>query len=431
MKKTFNIILVLLISVIASYESILGLLQILGVRASGHVQFAMTGSFENPGPFGGWISIFLSILVSYLIISRGEKYRCVRFCQIVAAVSAVLCMLVLPASMSRAAWLGFGIVCLILAYTEYGLHKWVTENRKLAAIVAISVVTLLVGIFCIKWDSAIGRLHIWHMELRAICDNPLTGSGPNAILGVYGRTQAEYFAEKERCEMIVRVAGCPEYAFNEYLRIGVEYGVVAMIATILILIILLIVLIRKKSPLGYGLISLSVFAFFSYPLSVFHIESEAESVWKSTRYLSSYELYDEVVQEYDNLYNTLSDNYRFLYDYGYALHKLGQYQKSNEVLEKGSRISSDPMFYNIMGKNYEGMMQYDKAEKCYIHAHYMVPSRLYPLILLMEMHVKTDNKAKALYYGNLVLKMPVNSKLSTMQKLHERARSCVDTLNVF
>lgn len=430
MKRIPRIIFLILISVFAAYESIIGLLQALGFRASRHAQFAMTGTFENPGPYGGLISIFLSILVAYLVMSRGEKVWYVRPCQMVATISAILCMLVLPASMSRAAWLGFGIACLILAYKEYGLRKWLRSNLKSASIVTIAIVVLLVGIFFIKLDSAIGRLHIWHMELRAICENPLTGSGPNTILGTYGRTQAEYFAEKERCETIVRVAGCPEYAFNEYLRIGVEYGLFAMIAAILILIILLVVLIRKKSPLGYGLISLSVFAFFSYPLSAFHIESEAESVWKSTRYLSSYELYDEVVQEYDKLYNTLSDNYRFLYDYGYALHKLGQYTESNEVLEKGSLMSSDPMFYNIMGKNYEGLKQYENAERCYIHAHYMVPSRIYPLILLMEMHVKIGNKAKALYYGNLVLKMPVNSKLSTMQKLHERARLCVDTLNV-
>lgn len=430
MKRIPRIIFLILISVFAAYESIIGLLQALGFRASRHAQFAMTGTFENPGPYGGVISVFLSILVSYLIISRGDKVWYIRFCQIIATISAILCMLVLPASMSRAAWLGFGIACLILAYKELGLCKWVTENRNSASIAAMVLVILLVGSFLIKRDSAIGRLHIWHMELRAICDNPLTGSGPNTILGTYGKTQGEYFAEKERCETIVRVAGCPEYAFNEYLRIGVEYGVMAMIVVILALIVLLVVLIRKKTPLGYGLVSLSVFAFFSYPLSMFHIESEAEKIWKSVRYLSSYEIYDEVVKEYDGLYSTLSDNYRFLYDYGYALHKLAQYDESNKVLEQGSRMSSDPMFYNIMGKNYEGLNQYEAAEKCYIHAHYMVPSRLYPLILLMEMHVKTGNKAKALYYGNLVLKMPVNSKLSTMQKLHERARLCVDTLNV-
>ncbi len=43
------------------------------------------------------------------------------------------------------------------------------------------------------------------------------------------------------------------------------------------------------------------------------------------------------------------------------------------------------MFYNIIGKNFEALGDYEQAERNYIYSHNRVPSRLYPYILLMEM----------------------------------------------
>lgn len=430
MMALMRVIFILTVSAFAAYESVLGLLQVFGLRTSGHTWFVMTGSFDNPGPYGGVIAVLLSVLISFLVISRDDRTLLCRTGRAVSMVAAVLCVIVLPASMSRAAWLGICLVCLMLGFKECGLHRWVAANWKMSVLAAVILLVLLAGVFFIKMDSAIGRLHIWHMELKAICEDPWRGSGKGTVLGTYGRVQAEYFAEKERCETIVRVAGCPEYAFNEYLRIGVEYGLPAMLAVIICLTLLIGFLIRKREPVGYGLLALAVFAFFSYPTSVFHVDTDAEKKWKSLRYLTTYGLYDEAVREYGSLYADMSNDYLFLYDYGYALHKQGQYARSNEILEKGSRLSSDPMFYNIMGKNFEALGQCEKAEECYMHAHYMVPSRLYPLVLLMEMHIRNDERDKAVYFGRKALSIPVNDRLVSMRTLHDRAVSCLDTVSV-
>lgn len=40
----------------------------------------------------------------------------------------------------------------------------------------------------------------------------------------YAETQAEYMASGKATEQEKLVAGCPEYAFNEYLQIGLEQG---------------------------------------------------------------------------------------------------------------------------------------------------------------------------------------------------------------
>ena len=420
--------LIVILSFLALCESSLGLLQVLGLRVSGHVGFVMTGSFSNPGPYGGLIAILLAILGAYVIQNRNAQKWYDKTLVILSSISCALCVIVLPASMSRAAWLALGIAVLVLGFKELRLADWIRKHKALATIISIIVVIAMAGLFIMKKDSAIGRLHIWHMELRAIAEKPLSGHGKGTVLGVYGDTQAKYFDENERPEIITKVAGCPEYAFNEYLKIGVEYGIPAMMGVITALILVIVLLLKYQSPFAYGLIAFGVFAFFSYPLEAIPIKSEAEKEWESIRYLASMELYEDAVEELAPLHDDLKDNYRFIYDYGYALHKCKRYQESTKILMEGAKISSDPMFYNIIGKNYEEMGAYDLAEGAYMHAHYMVPSRIYPLSLLMNLKIKTGDIHYAIEIGEKIQSMDINEKVVAMRRLQKESASRLDSL---
>lgn len=418
-------------ALIAIYETSLGIQQVMGVKSSGNINYAITGSFSNPGPYGGLIAVVLSILIAYLWLYRRNADRWYeKGIWWLSLFSAVLCVIVLPASMSRAAWLSCGVAVLVLGFKEMNVGLWIRNNKFYSCVLVAAVVAMSAGAFFMKKDSAIGRFHIWHMELRAIADQPWTGHGHGTVLGAYGDAQAEYFAEKERSETIVRVAGCPEYAFNEYLKIGVEYGIPPMVGVIVVMIALIALLLKYRSPFAYGLIAFSVFAFFSYPLEAIHIKSEAEKKWESIRYLSGMELYEDAVEELAPLYGDLKDNYRYIYDYGYALHKCNRYQESNEILKEGAKISSDPMFYNIIGKNQEAMGLYEEAEKAYLHAHHMVPYRLYPLTLLMKMKIRLQDTDQALIYARKIVSMPVNERHMTMVRLQNEAKECVDSLSI-
>ena len=217
---------------------------------------------------------------------------------------------------------------------------------------------------------------------------------------------------------------------------------------------------------GYGMLAAAVFAFFSYPLAVvqtavlftvllgvsdrpgsgkdpmlpalalavflvlYFISSDrykevrqAEKTWHSANQWTSLELYQDAVDELSGVYESLSGNYRYLYDYGYALYKAGRYAESNEVLSDGAEISSDPMFHNIMGKNHEALGRISQAEKEYLTAHYMVPCRLYPLVLLMKMYMNQGMDEKACAVRNEILSMPVNTKNGTMRDLREEVES--------
>ncbi len=166
------------------------------------------------------------------------------------------------------------------------------------------------------------------------------------------------------------------------------------------------------------------------PLEAVHIKSDAEKEWESIRYLASMELYEDAVEELAPLYDDLKDNYRYIYDYGYALHKCKRYQESSKILNEGAKISSDPMFYNIIGRNKEAMGLYEEAEQAYLHAYHMVPQRLFPLTLLMRMNIRLGNNNEALRYGKMILAKPVNERHRSMLRLQADARHCVDSLMI-
>ena len=103
------------------------------------------------------------------------------------------------------------------------------------------------------------------------------------------------------------------------------------------------------------------------------------------------DMYEDAAAELEEIYPSLYWNYLYLYDYGYALHKSGKPERSNAILSEGAAISAQPMFHNIMGKNYQAMGQYSLAEREFLTAHNMVPSRLYPLVLMMGMYEERED----------------------------------------
>ena len=122
---------------------------------------------------------------------------------------------------------------------------------------------------------------------------------------------------------------------------------------------------------------------------------EAYAEWRDVRLWLQAERYDYLVEDGGRLWETLRSDFRFLFDYAYALHRSGAYERSNEVLRCGMRLSSDPMFYDIAGKNYEALGDAAAAERCYLQAHRMIPSRLYPLYLLARLYASTGRAGEA------------------------------------
>ena len=91
-------------------------------------------------------------------------------------------------------------------------------------------------------------------------------------------------------------------------------------------------------------------------------------------------------------------------------------------------MSCDSMFEIILGKNAEALGDIARAEAFYEKAHYMVPSRLYPLVRLMRLQIRTGRNQEALQTAQRIAAMPVNERHTGMVRLREETMSTLDSL---
>ena len=450
------------------YEAVLGLMQIFGSRSSNHFLFACTGTFFNPGPYGGFLAVCLSLLVASFIVTKSKIWH------YTAGATIFIVAVILPSTMSRSGLLGLGCSMAVLALS---IEKYRAFIKKYWYAVLVAALIAGAGAYLFKKNSADGRMFMNKISVQAMLGNGLSGAGLGMYTGIYGQQQHDYFAkqiqicddggidissvsEKERL-----TCDCPERVFNEYLGIGVEAGPVAMLLFIAAVAMAVVNLLRRKSPFAYGLITLAIFAFFSYPFDIpeFQImlavflafggtvegqgntagttfgvaavallgllfanqhsaqktRARAEGEWAKTDYWYRQQYYNYVVEDGDTLMSQMMHDYRFLFAYGQSLNREGFYAKSDSVLMLGTAISSDPMFWNVMGNNSLAQGRYREAEERYRHAFMMVPNRLYPLCLLAKLYHAEGDTAKFLNAAAMVNSFKAKVESANTEKLRD------------
>lgn len=481
---------------IAVLEGIIGGMQLYGFSASNHGLFPMTGTFFNPGPFGGFLGMLFPLafyqflhfsnkesrLRSLLIKQfKGGRFRMVKqfkkrhFRMVkrktvwmayttgwLSFVCIVVSVLVLPASMSRASWLGLfaGSLWVMMQYEpiQRRVRSWrksIPVGKWLYALMLFLFVAVGSLLYFLKPHSVDGRLLMWKQAFFTLIDHPF-GVG----LGKYGaavaQAQAAYFESGRAVAGEVDRADAPFFAFNEFLQIGVESGFLALI----LLLLLLFVSFRSARRSGrhgvFGsLLSLCVFASFSYPFNVLpflivfvfllamsqpvteslptskgfirgkkslsfkwsHSMSFGWSVlsavlvltivfnrygyykaykeWANCKLLLENELFLDASEKFEPLVPYLGDDTNFLYDCARACSESKDYAASNEFLKKAMQFSGDPMMLNLYGRNCVSLKQYQGAEWSFKRAYQVIPNRIYPLYLLGRLYFQTEQYDEA------------------------------------
>src|SRR5690606_11729006 len=248
-----------------------------------HALFGVTGSFFNPGPYAGFLAIILPVSLFYLCwdrqaIAKHRRHNAFFF-KVRWAVALVTCIsivLILPATMSRAAWIASAIGCATVLGGYYRCflkprkEKHNAIGRKIGvAVVFLAVVSLsFAGLYYLKKDSADGRTLIWKLSME-MASKTWFGEGLGGFSGGYGRAQKVYFESGRGTEREAWLAGEPEYAFNEFAQIAAEQGYVPLALFILTLAFAFVTGIRHRRFMAAGgLAALSVFALCSYPFSL-------------------------------------------------------------------------------------------------------------------------------------------------------------------
>lgn len=445
-------------------ETILGYSQILSL-SSFHRNHILCGSFNNPGPYGGWLTICVCVLVAYLTICY-RKNRNELLPKVLYYLIGLICLaaiMIIPSTQSRAALLALGCSMSFLFWGVLKQRKQLSAFIKRYGIIVCGLVLLMgVAAYFYKKPSADGRMLMNRINVLTILNNTQTVSEYKSFGGKYGDTQSKYF-EKQIKEKGKRdldwtvinkqermVADCPEFAFNEYLQVGVDLGLFYLFLFLIIIIGVSVISFKNGSIWYYGIIAFAVFALFSYPLHLLKFQilfpvllaaglssinndlnkklvfveflliipviifgirpkmtvhrerKEYEKQWAQIYYYYQVEEYDEVVESCAPLFEKMRENQEFLFFYGQSLNKIGKYEESDSILKVGTLISSDPMFWNVMGNNSLALGRYREAEERYKHAFYMVPNRLYPLNLLAKLYHAEGDTIRFLEMSDMV-----------------------------
>lgn len=304
----------LFIAVIISgcIQAIYGNLQLYGFYPSHHSGFQMTGSFFNPGPYGGFLAVVFPVALGVYLLRhsllkvQGSKLR-VRdlvtsflykrnatsieidsnslkniLLRILSLAGVFSILMVLPASQSRAAWLAAAISGGYLIAVKYQWidrfkHRLNTYTKRISVMVLAGLMVLGVGygLYTFKPDSADGRMLIWNVSSTMVMDSPWVGHGFDRFKALYMNYQAAYFQENLESET-AGLADNVYYAFNEPLQFVIENGAVGIVMLLALVLSIFAASDGRHKPLldiaKAGLLSIIVFSLFSYPMQILPIK---------------------------------------------------------------------------------------------------------------------------------------------------------------
>ena len=250
-----------LIAVGGAVQALVGMLQWGGILANRNALFPVTGTFANPGPYGGFLAV--AALCAFHAW-RWQGFALSRKTLLLPV--ALLC--ILPAlflSDSRTAWLAF----LLPALAAFLKNKKAWGKMAAAALLVCGVILL----YLYKKPSADARLLVWQSATGMFADHPLVGVGSGGFAANYMDCQAEFLDRHPDSPYILQ-ADNNLLAFNDWLRLLCEQGALGGLLVLLVLVAAFRTPVASSMSFARaGLASWAVFACFSYPASVFALKT--------------------------------------------------------------------------------------------------------------------------------------------------------------
>lgn len=462
-------------------QALYGMAQIAGLYPSRHSLFVLTGTFYNPGPYSGYLAAAFPVTLRKMLSVRHAQGYLPRIEYYLSLTALLLIASVLPAGMSRAAWMAtlVSIGYVLLCMYQLQAKSFILKFRYYVFAVLMVGAIGFAGAYLMKKDSADGRVFIWKITSQAIAVSPMGETEGRTFSALYGDAQERYFAYGSGSPAEEWVAGTPDFAFNEYLQLTAEKGVMVSALFIIFLSGLLYGTRKNERLIGIRgcLVSLMLFACFSYPLHIPAIVSLwvlaililveesflavtkrprkqfllfakgvlilvtsgcvvgcvnayrtntakmlAVREWMPIRALYNYGAYKAAAEGYEKLYDGMNWHDEFCFEYGRSLYNLHRNEDAERILLHSMKISGDPMILNLLGRNAQDMGNYEEAEDYLVRATHRVPERTYPHYLLVKLYSMSEyfQKEKLLKEaGHVLQSKPKVSSTAIMEMKHE------------
>lgn len=452
------------------FQAVWVLLQKNGILFSNHYLLDITGGFFNPGI----LAIFLVLaLLAGLTQWKPQLKKGVKCLLALGYVLLTSCIVLAD---SRASWVALsgGCVWLFLVGKERGKTSIQTlfpshsflKNPLLLTVAGILTLTATAVLYYIRPDSVQGRILIWQVIGSRLPQSLWTGQG--TLQAVYMPMQAQWF-QTNPDSTLTKFAGNNIYAFNEFLRIIFESGIIGlMLFTVLCAMGIYAAIKGNKHARQAGslLVAGICFGLFSYPLSVPVLASLSLTVqaiisqnsftscrirsgkirWVIFFLLGLFLIF--AVREYtfgkkaDRLlkasrqnpyiltdvsmcrcYEQLQNNPDFILGYGKNLYEHGLYGNAGTVLERGYRLRPSSGLVCDLGECYQRDSLFSQAEQAYTLAAFMTPAYIMPRYRLFCLYKAIGQHEKALEQANVILTMPVKLVNSSVLRVRNEVRT--------
>lgn len=442
-------------------QALWGLLQCMGIVEVNHYAFAATGSFFNPALWGIFLTLaFLSGLSLYR--SAGQKVA-----RMLWVAGMVVLLVGIVFSGSRASWLALlaGGVWQLRTVSKERRGKLFCRNWLWFTLVLGGVFAF--GLYAMRPVSVHGRFLIWQVIAGHIPDAFWCGHG--ALKASYMQMQGEWLQQHAESSWGM-LAGNNVYAFNEFLRVLFESGMIGL----LILLGLSWIALgnawkcgKSAGTAGSLMVALAVFSLFGYPfesewlvmigVAVLAIISRHVPVkaWNGDRrgivrwgvmlmmvatFIYAVPVYcvmkkaDMLLEkaQYDagilaesgleKCYRELKGDARFVPAYGKLLYRQKRYAEALPVLERAACLMPSSQLLCDLGDCYRHGKLYRKAEEAYLSAARMVPAYIFPQYCLFNLYRETGNMDKALEKAGYMLEMPVKVVNTSVLRFRNQAR---------
>ena len=428
-------------------QSLIVGLQFFNLSTSLHSYFLYTGSYLNPAPLGGWLSLGM-IANIWLLLYNHSASKQTRLLWLIFLFLQTGVWLIAD---SRTAWIAFCIVAVMML-----LQKWQIVVRKQVLILALFLLLLSFPIYLYKRQSADARFFIWKICIEMIQDAPLFGHGPQGVCHNYMHYQKKYLddkgSENERFQTVDN-----SLAFNEGIRLCCEYGICGLFLMGGLLVVAFY-RIPFKHPCRFLLLTFLLFSCFSYPSELFSLSSLFMLLLGSLpqriifnpkvinikcrhililllilvgtfilhilmcfriNYALGHYYWDKEEESFlENFYPYFSRELSFTSRYARSLYLVGEYEKSILPLTRMTQLAPTAEIYCDLGYAYQQLGNFYQAENCFKYASSMLPGRMTPHYLLFRLFHSLGEKERAFQEGECILQMKIkipNRKILMMR----------------